>query len=662
MKKLITLFSVALLGISSNGIAQITTQNFETAVAPALPTGWTQTAAVSLVGNDSTGWKTGDSTALGSPSGGAFMPPAHTQFVAVNDDKWGGANNTNSLLMTKSFSLTGVTNAFVKCDMYYFAGSYNNVSESMTLEASTNGGTTWTVLQTIGSNTINGWQTRYFNISSLANSANVMLGFRYNDGGGWLFGAAIDNFVVYVPPANDLGFISIKPNSNTPTNYALTGSNVTFSGTVTNYGITPVNSFTFTYQQGTNAAVPTVINTTAAIAPLASYNFTAAATPYTMPAIGNYPFTAAVTLAGDVNQTNDTLLTTLVAPNFMPNKRLTFEEGTGSWCGYCVRGIVYMDSLWFLHPNNVSPIAVHDNLNGTDNMAISAYDSYVTSNISGYPSVLVDRREVADPSQVLQVYDAENSYFGYADITLSAASTVSNQFSVTATVKPAINLNGVYHLALVLTEDSVHGTASTWGQHNYYSSSYTGTTAGTLVGQGLDYYNLPAIIPAAQMYYKFVARSITNTKGDPNTLPGSMTAGTNYTHTYTVPLTVGWKTTNMRAFVMLIDSTTGHVLNSNYASVPLGISNVAAGVQGFRMYPNPTTNATTVGFELKNASNVQVEVYDVMGRVVVTAANETMSAGQHFVNVSTANLAAGIYTVKIQTENGNVTDRLSVVK
>ena len=103
MKKLITLFSVALLGVSSNGIAQITSENFETAVAPALPTGWTQTAAVVLTpGNDSTGWKTGNNTGLGSSG---FAPPAHTQFACVNDDKYAGANNTNSLLKSNTFSM-----------------------------------------------------------------------------------------------------------------------------------------------------------------------------------------------------------------------------------------------------------------------------------------------------------------------------------------------------------------------------------------------------------------------------------------------------------------------------------------------------------------------------------------------------------------------------
>ena len=37
-------------------------------------------------------------------------------------------------------------------------------------------------------------------------------------------------------------------------------------------------------------------------------------------------------------------------------------------------------------------------------------------------------------------------------------------------VKPALDLNGDYRLALVITEDNVHGTGTGYDQHNYYSN------------------------------------------------------------------------------------------------------------------------------------------------------------------------------------------------
>jgi hypothetical protein len=46
-------------------------------------------------------------------------------------------------------------------------------------------------------------------------------------------------------------------------------------------------------------------------------------------------------------------------------------------------------------------------------------------------------------------------------------------------------------------------------------------------------------------------------------------------------------------------------------------------------YPNPFNAKTVIAFELKEASPVKVEVFDVTGAKVATLANQQMNAGSH---------------------------------
>jgi hypothetical protein len=46
-------------------------------------------------------------------------------------------------------------------------------------------------------------------------------------------------------------------------------------------------------------------------------------------------------------------------------------------------------------------------------------------------------------------------------------------------------------------------------------------------------------------------------------------------------------------------------------------------------YPNPFNSNTTIMFELPEPSDVEIVIYDILGRKVVTLASEKMSAGSH---------------------------------
>ena len=79
-------------------------------------------------------------------------------------------------------------------------------------------------------------------------------------------------------------------------------------------------------------------------------------------------------------------------------------------------------------------------------------------------------------------------------------------------------------------------------------------------------------------------------------------------------------------------------------------------------FPNPTAGAASVSFELAAASDVTVDVVDVLGRRVATLASGLQAAGPARLAVPTASLAPGVYVVRVQTATGVASTRLTVVR
>lgn len=71
-------------------------------------------------------------------------------------------------------------------------------------------------------------------------------------------------------------------------------------------------------------------------------------------------------------------------------------------------------------------------------------------------------------------------------------------------------------------------------------------------------------------------------------------------------------------------------------------------------YPNPFNPSTKISYELYKKQNVQLKVYDLLGREVQTLINETQYPGKYEVTFDTSNLgglSSGIYFYKLLTES-----------
>lgn len=99
----------------------------------------------------------------------------------------------------------------------------------------------------------------------------------------------------------------------------------------------------------------------------------------------------------------------------------------------------------------------------------------------------------------------------------------------------------------------------------------------------------------------------------------------------------------------------------NLRNGPAGVENVIS-TSTVNLFPNPAKESATLEFTLNKGGKVVVNVLDAVGRTVSAIADATMVQGAQRLTIPTATLAAGVYNVSIQTEEGTLTQRLSVVK
>jgi hypothetical protein len=82
----------------------------------------------------------------------------------------------------------------------------------------------------------------------------------------------------------------------------------------------------------------------------------------------------------------------------------------------------------------------------------------------------------------------------------------------------------------------------------------------------------------------------------------------------------------------------------------------------FQNYPNPFNPTTVIKYQLSDASQVSLRVYDVMGREVATLVNSFQNKGSYDVAFNATGLASGIYFYKLNTNNKQFVNKMLLMK
>ena len=79
-------------------------------------------------------------------------------------------------------------------------------------------------------------------------------------------------------------------------------------------------------------------------------------------------------------------------------------------------------------------------------------------------------------------------------------------------------------------------------------------------------------------------------------------------------------------------------------------------------FPNPFNPSTTISFNLLSAGQVNLTVYDMLGREVAVLVNDMLNAGTHNVNFDASKLTSGVYMYKLTSGSFQQTRKMMLVK
>ena len=71
----------------------------------------------------------------------------------------------------------------------------------------------------------------------------------------------------------------------------------------------------------------------------------------------------------------------------------------------------------------------------------------------------------------------------------------------------------------------------------------------------------------------------------------------------------------------------------------------------FYCYPNPSKGTFKIDFNLNESSEINISIYNSLGKRISICENEFFESGFHSVSVSQENMSRGIYFIEIGTVN-----------
>ena len=448
------------------------------------------------------------------------------------------------------------------------------------------------------------------------------------------------NLVEYTLPSLNGSVISIDPING------VSGQKYDVNVQVRNLGTSPITSYDLTIDYNGIQNTENITNVNIASLATVDYTFTVPVT------LVEGEKTCVVTISnvngGTDEDASDDAKTVIVNPIVpAPGKIVLSEEATGTWCQWCPKGAVSMDRMEAKYHGFWVGVSVH---NG-DPMTETTYDAGISSLIAGYPSALVDRGAKIDPSE-MEIDFMKNIIIPPTGTIINSATynETTGELEVLASIEWKAAVAGSWKIACVISEDSVTGSTSSYDQSNSYAGGGNGEMGG--------FESLPNPVPAADMIYRHVARSIlpdfngAAIEGADGSVNGDFKAVR-----FSTTIQPEWDVDKLSIVTILIKPD-GTVDNVGYATLAKAIENTYVGIDtkpisldnSLNIYPNPTNS--TLNIEAEKISSVQI--YDISGKLL----NNRVYSNENMVSVNISSLETGIYYISVETANGKITKKI----
>ena len=82
----------------------------------------------------------------------------------------------------------------------------------------------------------------------------------------------------------------------------------------------------------------------------------------------------------------------------------------------------------------------------------------------------------------------------------------------------------------------------------------------------------------------------------------------------------------------------------------------------YQNYPNPFNPSTKINYSIKEKSNVELKIFDLLGSEIATLVNEEKSPGNYEVSFDASFLSSGVYLYTIKAGSFVQTRKMLLMK
>lgn len=446
----------------------------------------------------------------------------------------------------------------------------------------------------------------------------VYIGWRNNSNDMFLLG--VDDVEVKSLPNNDAAISSI----NTPVVAA--AGNVNITGTLQNNGFNTITSFNVTYKIDGGASSAAYNVTGQSIAAAGSYNFT-----HNVPAAltaGTHSIEVTISNVNgttDPNLANNVLSKNISIATQTTTRRPVFEEFTSSTCSPCAS---FNSTTFtpFITSYGTQFSYIKYQMNWPAATGFANGDPYYTAEggtrrdyyeVSGVPDLYIDGRASGMTSTTmlseLNTDKAKATFFVIQGLNPGRS---GNTVTVPVTITPYAS--GSFKLHVVVVEKITTENVATNGETSFKHVMMDMLTGGS----GLTI---------------------------------NLTAGTDYTNTFTQDLTSTFveEMTDLQVVVMIQDLSSKEIFQSAEADITFTTNIDVTSDENISVFPNPAYNNITI----TNALNSDIMLYDLFGKLIMSDNN---ISNDYQLNISA--LSKGTYIMKIINGNDISTRKITVLK
>jgi len=631
VQKIFVTILFLLMIVISNSQTVILEEDFEN--ASSLPPGWDEIT--------SSGFHEWSYSEAGNSH--YLVIPFHSNIAYLNegdDDRL----LPGEYLVTPNLNLSNCSAAFLSADVFFKSMSFQNETETFSIEASTDGGNTWTTISNIEG--YFNWHKIFIDISAYCGMQNVKIAFKYSDSNGWLYGVGIDNVRVVAPFTNDGALKNINNY-----NFVLLNDTTKIKGVVQNMGANIIHSLDISWRANEGNTFTQNLSSIS-LSPLDTFHFSHSIPwlPSTQEAFDVKVWISCVNGIQDEDPSNDTLSMHVTnAVSSKPEKSILLEVFGATWCTICPHAASVLSSINSSSDKLIVAV-VHVDDPFTCDAGIEIFENYhlfpgwlVTGLIDRFDfnnDVSMDMDRYLWPWFVNQREDAISP----VDLTVSNIyypSTRELDINLTAIFR--CDLMGDFRFNCYLVEDSIVS-----GQDNVL------TIPDREPYCHKDYwvYNPPGTIEN-YIHMNVLHDVLGGTWGSAGSLPNYVIDGQAYEYQYNYTVPDSFNSNNLRIIGIVqkfnTDSSKCEVYNAKdlaleYCTIT---DNNDPDRKRLLLYPNP---ALTKIYFTRYLNGTSVSIISMHGQVL----SNKQITGNH---IDIRDLKEGIYLLQVNTGNTIVTQK-----